>query len=65
MASTSYKIVPKMDKGRIAIFIVIPSIGEVRQIAYIEVPNDGQACDDMGFANEVCAAYRKRLRRSI
>ena len=64
MASTSYKVVPKMDGYKIAIFFAL-SNGDIRQIAYMEVPDDKQLNDNIVFINEVLTAYKKRIRKSL
>lgn len=65
MAGHNFKLVPKMSGNKIIILFVVPSAGECRQIASLEVPNDFQLNDNLDFANEVCQAYKKRIRKSI
>ena len=65
MANPSFRVVPKIDNNRIAIFVVLASTGHTRQVAYLEVPNDCQMNDNVELANEICQAYRKRMRKSL
>lgn len=65
MGNTSFRLVPKIEGNKIGIFLVAPSMRQSRQVAYLEVPDDCQLNDNMELANEVCTAYRKRLRKSI
>lgn len=65
MGNTSFRLVPKIEGNKIGIFLVVPSMGQSRQVAYLEVLDDCQLNDNMELANEVCTAYRKRLRKSI
>lgn len=66
MAGQKYKLVPKMQNNRMAIYIIIPPpVDEVRQVAYIEMPNDNQLSDNVDFVNDFITAYKKRLRKSL
>lgn len=60
-----FKIVPKIKDNVIGIFLVVPTLGQSRQIVLLETPNDYQLNDDMELAEEICKAYRKRLNKSI
>ncbi len=60
-----FKLVPKINGNIIAVFLVLPSTGESRQVALVECPNDSQMNDNMELADTICKAYRKRLNKSI
>ena len=60
-----FKLVPKINGNMIAVFLVLPSTGESRQVALVECPNDNQMNDNMELADTICKAYRKRLNKSI
>ena len=60
-----FKLVPKINGNMIAVFLVLPSTGESRQVALAECPNDSQMNDNVMLAEEICKAYRKRLNKSI
>ena len=60
-----FKLVPKINGNMIAVFLVLPSTGESRQVALVECPNDSQMNDNVMLAEEICKAYRKRLNKSI
>ena len=42
MGNTSFRLVPKIEGNKIGIFLVVPSMGQSRQVAYLEVPDDCQ-----------------------
>lgn len=65
MANTSFRLVPKIEGNKIGIFLAVPSTGQSRQVAYLEVPDDCQLNDNVELADAVCKAYRKRLNKSI
>lgn len=60
-----FKLVPKINGNMIAVFLVLPSTGESRQVALVECPNDSQMNDNMELADTICKAYRKRLNKSV
>ena len=59
------KLVPKMlTPATLGIWAVLPD-GDNRQIAQIDLPNDMQMNDNLECAEAVCAALRKRIRKSV
>ena len=61
----SFKIVPKMVGNYIEVYFHVLQTGYTQKIAVLEMPNDAQMVDNVDFVNELCALYRKRIKKSI
>lgn len=65
MGRTGFQIVPKMITANVMQIYIVIKNGETRQIAEIHCPNDGQMNDNLELAESICAAIKKRIRKSV
>lgn len=65
MSRNSLRVVPKFRSSTIVDFgLVFPS-GEVRVIARIEFPADGQIGDSVETCNQISNLLARRMRKSV
>ncbi len=62
--SRGYKIIPKINNNVIYIGLVLPN-GDAREICRAILPDDKQLNDNCSCADEICAALRRRFRKSV
>jgi hypothetical protein len=65
MARTGFRVVPKMVDANKCEFDIVLNNGEFRAIAWVVFPADGQLNDNLDAANEIAAALKKRIRKSV
>lgn len=62
--NSNFKLVPKFNNNLLNIWITLPN-GDSKVIAYICFPADQQMGDNVKCAEELCAALKKRIRKSL
>jgi len=65
MTGGSLRVVPKMPYQNVIEIYVVNRAGETLKIGILQVPNDSQMNDNLELAETVCAAVRKRIRKSV
>lgn len=60
----NYRIIPKISNNILSIGIVFAS-GDAREICRAYLPDDNQLNDNCVCAEEICAALKRRFRKSV
>jgi hypothetical protein len=61
----NFRIIQKFTCANVCKFYILFPNGEYKLLADVLMPNDGQLNENVGCANEISDALRKRVRKSI